>query len=370
MTEKDLFYMLALQKASSVGAVKAKKLLNHFGTASNIFKAKKNELLRIEGIGTYLANSILDDSLFNKATQELSYIQKNNIQVYSFNEDNYPTNLKHCIDSPILLFARGKLDPPFTNRKIISVVGTRKITSQGISFCNKLIEELSVFNPIVVSGFAYGADITAHKAALKNNLETIGCFAHGFEHIYPKAHERYLEAIERKGGFITDFWSDEMPERKHFLRRNRIIAGMAHATIVIESANKGGSLVTADIAVSYNRELFAVPGRVTDVFSEGCNSLIKIQKAHMLTAAADLVYIMGWEVAPKPKKPIQKTLFTSLTSQEEIVYHYLQQKDKEAIDTIALECNIPIHRLHALLMSLEMKGLIKPLPGKMVTWFS
>ena len=212
-----------------------------------------------------------------KLKKELKFIKNNDIDCLLFTDDEYPDKLKHCIDGPILIFKSGNID--LKQQRIISIVGTRKITTSGIAFCEKLIEQLAEFNPLIVSGFAYGTDITAQKAAMKHNLQTVGCLAHGLNQVYPKVHKKYVAEVEKHGGFLTEFWSTSSPERENFLKRNRIIAGLSEATIVIESAEKGGSLVTADIANSYNREVFAVPGRTTDSQSVGCNNLIKYQKA-------------------------------------------------------------------------------------------
>ena len=208
-----------------------------------------------------------------------------------------------------------------------------------------MINTLAPLNPTIVSGFAYGIDITAHRTALANNLQTIGCLAHGLNQIYPKSHKPFVAGVEKNGGFMTEFWSSSNPERENFLKRNRVIAGLSQATIVIESADKGGSLVTADIANSYNREVFALPGRSSDKYSRGCNNLIKQQKAHMITSAADLIYMLGWELETKTDKSIQKQLFVSLDDTEQKLYNYLQQEGKQLLDTIALRCELPIFKV-------------------------
>ncbi len=262
----------------------------------------------------------------------------------------------------ILLFHRGNID--LGNKKIISIVGTRKITTYGTTFCQNLIEELAPLNPVIVSGLAYGVDICAHKAAIEKNLQNIACLAHGLNQMYPKEHKRYAQKIEENGGFISEFWSSDSFDRNNFLKRNRIIAGLSEATVVIESAEKGGSLVTADIANSYNREVFAVPGRATDNQSRGCNNLIKQQKAQLLTSAADIIYMLGWELKDD-KKPRQTQLFVELDEEEKVIFRYLKEKEKELLDTIALECNFPAFKTASILMNMELKGVIRPLPGKL-----
>jgi DNA processing protein len=195
-------------------------------------------------------------------------------------------------------------------------------------------------------------------------LQTIGVLAHGLNQIYPKTHKKYMSKVEENGGFMTEFWSNSSPERENFVKRNRIVAGISEATIVIESADSGGSLITANIANDYNRDVFAVPGRISDKYSQGCNNLIKTQRAHLLTSAADLIYILNWELEKK-EKSIQKQLFVSLEPEEQLIYDFLQKNGKEQMDTIALSCDMPIFKLSSLLLNMELKGVTRPLPGKL-----
>jgi DNA processing protein len=362
MTEQELFYLLALQRVEGVGDIMAKKLLTQCGTAEEVFKTKSQQLASIDGVGSMLLKSIKDKSVFEKATKELQFIESNNIKTHYFQDENYPDRLKHCFDGPVLMFSSGNID--WNNRKMISIVGTRQITSYGTEFCRKLIEDLAPLNPVIVSGFAYGVDIVAHQLAMENDLQTIGVVAHGLNQIYPKPHKKYVVKMEENGGFLTEFWSTTNPDKENFVRRNRIVAGMTEATIVIESADRGGSLITANIANDYNRDVFAVPGRVTDKYSQGCNNLIKTQKAHVLTSAADLVYILNWDIQPKAK-PVQKQLFVDLEPDEQKVYDFLLRRGKELMDIIALQCDFPIYRISGLLLNMELKGVIRPLPGKL-----
>lgn len=363
MNPTELYSILALLKVEGVGDVVAKKLINHCGSAENVFKAKANEIKAIDGIGEALLKKLKDKTIFEKVELELQFIQNEKINVLFYQNDSYPERLKHCIDGPVLLFASGNLN--FENRKMISIVGTREITSYGTAFCKQLIEDLAIFNPIIVSGFAYGVDVVAHQAAMENKLQTIGVLAHGLNQIYPKTHKKYISKMEENGGFLTEFWSTSNPEKENFVKRNRIVAGMSEATIVIESAEKGGSLITALIANDYNRDVFAVPGRTTDKYSQGCNNLIKTQRANVLTSAADLVYIMNWELETKATKAVQKQLFVVLDNEEQKVYDYLQKTGKQLLDIIALECDFPVFRISSLLLNMELKGVIRPLPGKL-----
>ncbi|WP_366185777.1 DNA-processing protein DprA [Flavobacterium ovatum] len=362
MTEQELFYLLALQRIEGVGDIMAKKLLMQCGTAEEVFKTKSQQLASIDGVGSLLLKNIKDKSVFDKATKELQFIQSNNIKTHYFQEDNYPERLKHCFDGPVLLFSSGNID--WKTRKMISIVGTRQITSYGAEFCRKLIEDLAPLNPVIVSGFAYGVDIVAHQLAMENDLQTIGVVAHGLNQIYPKPHKKYVAKMEENGGFMTEFWSTTNPDKENFVRRNRIVAGMTEATIVIESADRGGSLITANMANDYNRDVFAVPGRVTDKYSQGCNNLIKTQKAHVLTSAADLIYILNWDIQAATKS-VQKQLFVELEADEQKVYDYLLKTGKELMDIIALQCDFPIYRISGLLLNMELKGVIRPLPGKL-----
>lgn len=363
MSERELIYTMALQHIPKIGDVTAKKLINHCGSAEAVLKGKKQDLLRIDGVGSMILNDIFNKQHIKDAENEYKFIQKNQITPIYFSDDNYPERLKHCIDSPLLLFQVGNID--LKDKRIISVVGARKITSNGVRFCEKLIDELKPFDPVIVSGYAYGTDIMAHKAAINNNLQTVACLAHGLNQIYPKVHKRYMRDVENNGGFITDFWSTDVFDRNNFLKRNRIIAGISEATIVIESAEKGGSLVTADIANSYNREVFALPGRVTDSQSVGCNNLIKTQQAQLLSKPLDVPYWLGWELENKQKPVIQKQLFVELSSEEKVIYNYLKENGKQVLDVIALDCKLPIFKVASILLTMELKGLTRPLPGKL-----
>jgi len=361
MTENELLALLTLQRIPNLGDASIKKLIRHTGSAEGLFNEKTVNLLRIDGIGTHKIKELHETAHKRAAEAELKFIKDNAIKYCSYTDTDYPDRLRHCIDGPILLFKRGNID--FSNRRMLSIVGTRQVTAHGIAQTQKLIEELAVLNPVIISGFAYGVDIAAHRAAVQNNLQTIAVVAHGLNQIYPKAHKKYMEEVEKNGGFISDFWSSDPFDRKNFLRRNRIIAGMSEATIVIESAAKGGSLVTADIANSYNREVFAMPGRPGDSQSIGCNNLIKRQKAHLMTSVADIVYMLNWNL-DEDLAPVQKQLFVDLNPEEERLYEFLNKNGKEELDFIALHCDFPTYKTAGLLLNMEIKGVVRPLPGK------
>lgn len=361
MNEKELIPLLALLDTAGVGSIMAKRLIHHCGSAQAVFEASDKALLAIEGLGQKSLSEIRREDPFSRAESEYRLIQEQGLQTLFYKDENYPSYLKECIDGPVLLFGSGDLN--FDTQRIISIVGTRNITASGIQFCNELIESLVPYNPIIVSGFAYGVDITAHLAALDNQLSTVGVLAHGMDQIYPKSHQKYVTSILGNGGFLSEYWSGVGPDRKNFVQRNRIVAGMSQATIVIESAEKGGSMITAKMANDYSRDVFAVPGRTTDKYSQGCNILIKTNQAHLLQSVKDLEYILNWD--KEEQQPSKKELQIALDPVEQTIYDHLNQKGKSLLDEIAVECDIPTHKLSSVLLTMELKEAIRPLPGKL-----
>ena len=353
---------MALLKVEGIGDVNAKKLISQCGSITNIFKEKKSTLKKIFGVGDSIINGLKNDSIFKRAENELNFIAKNNIDTITFYDDKYPKHLKHCFDAPLVLFTKGKIN--FEKQKIISVVGTRQMTGYGKKVLEDLFEDLKEFKPFIVSGLAYGVDIYAHQLAMKHNFQTIAVLAHGLDRIYPAIHKKDAVKMQEKGGLLTEFWSGSRPDRENFVKRNRIVAGLSQATILIESAEKGGSLITADIANSYNRDVFAVPGRISDKFSVGCNNLIKTNRAAVLNSAKDLAYILNWQKETETSKSIQKKLFIELSESERTIYNYLLKEGKQQLDVIALHCNFPIHKTASVLLNLELKSVTRPLPGK------
>lgn len=362
MRHEDLFYVLALLKVDGIGDIIAKKLLSHHPEPSQIFKTKPTVFRAIHGIGDILIQNMKDKSIFQKAEKEIAFLEKNQINIAYFQDDTYPDRLKHCADGPVLLFSQGNIQ--LKSRRIISIVGTRQVTAYGQQVCRDLIAEIAPLSPVIVSGMAYGVDIAAHQAALDCGLQTVGIVAHGLNQIYPKPHHRFAGRMKENGGVMTEFWSTSQPERENFVRRNRIVAGISEATIVIESAEKGGSMITAELANDYNRDVFAIPGRLGDRYSRGCNLLIKTQKANLLTGAADLIYHLNWDVDTK-SKAVQKQLFVYLDEDEQKIYDFLHQRGKEQLDVIALECDFPIFKTSGILVNMELKGVVRPLPGKL-----
>ena len=364
MKNEDLLYNIAITELQGIGDITAKKLIAYCGSAKQVFSEKINVLEKIPGIGSVYANSINFSKIeaLAIAENELKFIEKNKINAIFFLNENYPKRLLHCEDSPVIIYFKGAID--FNVPKVISIVGTRNATEYGKDFCNQLVEDLVPHHPLIVSGLAYGIDICSHKAALKNKLATVGILAHGLDRLYPAQHSTVAQQMIANGGLASDYKSGTNPDRENFPKRNRIIAGLADITIVVESSKKGGSLITAYLANDYNRDVFALPGRITDTQSEGCNNLIKSNKAALIQSVKDIEYIMGWE-SEKPANPKQQRLFVELSEEEKTITQLLSQKDKLAIDDLSLQAKFPMSKTASLLLNLEFNGVVKSLPGKM-----
>lgn len=363
MTNTHHLYAIALSMIEGVGSINAKKLIAYTGGIEEVFREKKKNLLKIPGINENLVDQLQKADTLKAAEKELSFIQKNDIQILFYLDDEYPVRLKQCADSPILLYVKGIAS--LHQEKVISMVGTRSATEYGKICCEQIIQQLVDRNHkiLVVSGLAYGIDIAAHRAALKHKLQTVAVLGHGLNMIYPAAHTQYARDIAEQGALVTEYPSQITLDKALFVRRNRIIAGLADATIVIESAEKGGALITAELANSYNREVFAVPGRITDPYSSGCNRLIAENKARIFHTVDDLENALGWKRTEQPRY-IQTQLFADLSEEENIILNVIRNHDEMLIDLISLETNIPIHKVSAALLNLEFAGLIKSLPGK------
>jgi DNA processing protein len=364
MSEVPLKHKIALGLIPRIGDINARKLVSHFGGVEAIFHEPYRSLVKIPGIGSGIAKYICERTYLDTAEKEAEFVTKNNIRTYFYLDPDYPFRLRQCDDSPVVFFFKGNCN--LDTSKILSVVGTRNATPRGRELCEKIVEGLAAGHPdlIIVSGLAYGIDIASHKAALANNLQTIGVLAHGFKTTYPAIHASTARAMVNKGGLVTDFLSDALPERNNFLKRNRIIAGLADATLVVESGIKGGALITADIANSYNRDVFAVPGRPDDQWSAGCNSLIKNNKAFLTECSDDIEYFLNWK--PEKLKPvIQRTLFSELDDNEKVIYELLSKQGELTIDSICRTLNFPVYKLSSLLLQMEFKGLVKCSPGNL-----
>ncbi len=360
--DQQLKYQIALSLIPGVGGVIAKRLISYCGSVEAVFKEKKAGLLKVPGIGDSLAKAVQGNRLFDRAEKELQFVEKHNIKAHFYLDKEYPARLKHCEDGPILLFIKGNAN--FNAQRVVSIVGTRNITDYGRDKCNEIIEALVRHNALIVSGLAYGVDACAHKKALDAGLKTVAVLGHGLDRIYPPLHQQLAKKIVGQGALVTDFITETRPDRENFPKRNRIIAGLCDAVIVIEAADSGGALITANIANSYNRDVFALPGRTTDLYSKGCNMLIKTNRANLLESAADLEYIMGWDVQKDSKKAIQPALFTEFDADEEKMVDFLRQNPEAAIDLIVASVGFTVGKTSALLLGLEFKGILKPLPGK------
>lgn len=359
----DLLYQLALTLVPNIGPVQAKLLLQHC-EAEEIFHAKKSFLEKIEGIGPVRAESIKNFNGFERAEEEIKFIEKYKITPLFLTNKNYPQRLLNCYDSPTLLFYKGEAD--LNTPKIISIIGTRSHTDYAKQVTEKLIKELSAQNILVISGLAFGVDAIAHKASLKNNLPTVGVLAHGLDKMYPAEHTNLAkDMIKNQGGLLTEFSSKTKPDKHNFPSRNRIVAGMSDAVIVIETDLKGGSMITAELANGYNKDVFAIPGKLTDVKSAGCNYLIKNNKAMLLSGASELIETMGWQETKKAKTKKQKELFIELTENEKIIVSILKEKDSVHIDELNSKSGLNSSAVAAGILNLELQNVIVSLPGKL-----
>ncbi len=364
-TLESLLYKIALSLVPGIGSITAKSLIAYCGSAGQVFIEREKILRAIPGVGTVLAKNIQQSKVLSRAEKEVEFVSRNGVTAHFYLDDSYPQRLKSCVDAPILLFSKGK--PNLNCDKVISIVGTRSATEYGRELVDKFIFSLAGkgYNVQIVSGLAYGIDIQAHRAALHNNIPTVCVLAHGLETVYPSLHKAIaMEMCENNGGMVSDFLSNSVIDRKNFLRRNRIIAGLADAVIVVESARKGGALLTAELAISYNRDLFAFPGRVGEVYTEGCHFLIKSNRAGLIENIADLEYCMNWQPGKTTSEGYQPRLFTDLSADEQKIFDLLQSEGEAPIDSICLRTELPVNRVSPLLLALEFSGIVKCLPGK------
>ena len=359
----QLIYQIALTLIPGIGDVNAKALLAYCGSPEAVFKEKKSHLIKIPGIGSIAAKSISKADVFDRAEDELQFIEKSKIQPLFFTDSAYPERLKHCADSPILLYFQGNLS--FNDCHFISVVGTRSATDFGKEFTERVVEQLKPYNTCIVSGLAYGIDVTAHKSALRNDMATVAVVAHGLDRIYPSLHKNVAEEMKANGGVLTEFATGTKPDRENFPKRNRIVAGLSEATIVVEAAKKGGALITAELASSYNRDVFAVPGRLTDKYSEGCNHLIKTNQASLIQSAKDIEYLLGWQSPNSAKKKtVQKLMFVDLNPEEVALVNLIQENQPIQLDLLAMKLNWPVSKVFPVLTILELKGVVRGQPGR------
>lgn len=359
----SLLHQIALTKVSGVGPTVTRHLLSHLGSAEAIFSATKKQLLTIPYIRETIAEAIKSKNALQFAESELSFIEKHDIQALFFLEENYPKRLRQCPDAPLLLYFKGNAD--LDSKRVVSVVGTRNATSYGVSLCQEFVKALKPHNALVVSGLAHGIDSQAHRTAVANDIPTVGVLGHGLDRIYPAANRDMAAQMLDNGGLLTEFPSNTIPERTNFPMRNRIIAGLADVTIVVEAATKGGALITAEIANSYNRDVCAFPGNTQQEYSAGCNYLIKTHRAHLIHDITDLEYLMDWTITePSKSTGKQLSLHVSLDATEQKVYDIIRQAEPIAIDDLSIQLEWPQSKLAMTLLQLEIKGAIVALPGK------
>jgi DNA processing protein len=365
MIYDNLNYKIGITLIKGIGNALAKNLIAYIGSEEGIFKESQKNLAKIPGIGEVLSREIVNADVLKRAEQEVEFITKNKIVPLYFTDRDYPFRLKECPDSPIMLYTRGNCS--LNDGKFIGLVGTRNATETGRENCRKLIQDIAqqLPNAIIVSGLAYGVDICAHKAAVDCGLPTIGVVGHGLDRIYPAVHRPTAVKMVENGMLLTEYMSGTNPDRQNFVQRNRIIAGLCDATVVVESASKGGALITAEQANDYNRDVFAFPGRVNDEWSAGCNALIKANKASLIESADDMLRFMNWEKQNVSNQTnIQTTLFLDLTDEDQNIVSLLRQfADGIQLNELAIKLEMPVSKVSAMLLELEFKGILKCLPG-------
>lgn len=360
----ELLYKIAITRIPLVGAVTAKTLISYCGSVEAVFAAKKRELMKIPNIGARIAGNIIARDFLKEAEAELEFIEQHRIRPIFYLDDAYPERLRHYHDSPVMLYFKGNAD--LNAHRTVGIVGTRQPSPQGVAVCEELIEGLKPYNILLISGLAYGIDIAAHRKCLELDVPTLGILGHGFATMYPPSHRSIAEKMTENGGLITEYPSDTKPDKENFPMRNRIIAGLCDALVVVETAAKGGSMITAHMANEYNKDVFAVPGRVKDKLSQGCNHLIKTHKALLLESADDIAYIMRWDELDA-RKLIQQQLFVELNDAEKIIVNLLNQSPEASIDKLIVETNFAGSEMASLLLNLEFKGIVRSLPGKRYT---
>ena len=361
---EDLLYQIALKNLDGIGSTRAKLLVSYCGGVKEVFETNKKDLAKIPKLGSLIVSNMNRDLALSRAEAEVEFVQNQGIKPLFYLDKEYPNRLKHCEDGPLLIYTKGNMQLNVV--KVVSIVGTRNATSYGKDLVEQLITDLIPHDALIVSGLAHGIDIMAHREAHKNGLQTVGVLGNSLERIYPHQNRATAKKMLEHGGIISEFESGTKPDRENFPQRNRIVAGMSDVTIVVESADKGGSLITARLAADYNRDVMAFPGPINAPFSKGCNWLIKTQQAHMIEGIKDLEYTLGWALDEKAEKPTQKQLFVDLTADEQRIFDILNKMDgrQDSLDNLSLIAEIPVSKASTLLLELEFKGVVKSLPGK------
>ena len=358
---QNLTYQIALTKIPMVGLWTARLLIRNCGSAEAVFSENKKTLAKIPRISPAIVNNIIQADPEALSAHDLSFISEHQITPLFFTNSEYPSRLKPFADSPMILYYKGNAN--LNADRIVSIVGTRTPTDIGKAHCQEIVEGLSKYNVLIISGLAYGIDVTAHQKCLSLQVPTVGVLGHGMSQIYPAAHKPIAARMLEQGGILTQFGPDKGPEREHFPMRNAVVAGMSDAVIVVETARKGGSMITAELANGYNKDVFAVPGRLNDRFSKGCNHLIKSHKAQLLESAEDIGYVMRWTQEDNVKQR-QAALFPELNINEKNILNLIGETHQINIDQLAYQAKLGSSEMATLILQLEFKGLIKTLPGK------
>lgn len=360
--KNDILYQIAVTMIPGIGDISGKRFIAYCGGVEAVFHETRASLETISGLrDTTLEALCHPKPLFDRAEQEIDFLEKNGIRPLFYQDPDYPRRLLQCDDGPMMLYYKGKADLNAT--RVVAVVGTRNPTEYGKTQATQLVQDLMADQVLVVSGLAYGVDTAAHRAAVRSGLPTVGVLGNGLQQVYPAANRSLANEILRNGGLLTECMSGALPAKDHFPKRNRIIAGMADAVVVVESAMKGGSLITADLANSYSRDVFAFPGRVNDLYSQGCNYLIRTCRAHLIESVADLRYVMRWE-QPAPAPGRQTTLFREYTLDERKIMDCFGSQTVVGLDNLIVQTGLSTTLLASLLLNLEFDGIVRALPGK------
>jgi DNA processing protein len=356
-------HQIAISMLPYVGDTNGKKLIAYCGGVEAVFKESRKNLEKIPGISQRVINSITQHAeVMRNAEKELRLLEDQNIQCLFYLDDEYPRRLKQCNDGPMLVYTKGKGD--LNPMRVASIVGTRTPSIQGKKNCEKLVKKLSTAGVQIISGLAYGIDVCAHRAALKSGLSTVGVLGSGIDWIYPGNHKKTAEEMMEQGAILSELRLGSKPDRQNFPMRNRIVAGMSDIVIVVESAARGGSLITANLGFGYSRDVAAFPGRPDDEYSRGCNRLIKNNMASLIESGDDVLKMMNWAEEKEGKKEVQRSLFVEMDEAEKIIYRVLEDGKSHTIDSISMDSGLPMSKTSSLLLSLEFKGIVKALPGK------
>jgi len=362
MPENELLYQIGITLIPGIGDISGKKLMAYCGSPEAVFKETRPALKKIPGIGNATVNSIVNHNVFERAEKEVQYIEKNGITPLFYTNPDYPARLLNCEDGPLMLYFKGTSN--LNTSRIVAIVGTRRATNYGRSRCEEIVETLAEKDVLVISGLAYGIDSCAHRKAVETGTETVGVLGHGLDRLYPAQNRKLAEKMLEQGGLLTEFMSGTNPDRENFPKRNRIVAGMSDAIVVVESDRKGGALITAELGNSYNRDVFAVPGRIGDDNSRGCNFFIKTNRAALAESGNDIAYIMGWDSREVSKKS-QQQLFVQMSDDERLLVEIIKETGEIGIDKLVIKSKMSASKVAASLLNLEFEGVVQCLPGKL-----